>query len=350
MLTRGKLIAEILDGLAQLSFALDTRGKLGLYDINMHCENFTRDLLNEIYGYGLINLNDERLNEPGLDLGSEAKGIGVQVTTVKTTEKVNSTLRKITADQKSKYNKFLIVILGKKQRSYSSIDEVLADELNFSEENIIDINDLEKAIVSLSVEGIKKVYEFLDSQLIKMYGELGFDSTPSGEDTSLLSSVETVPETTFVNCNKIALVQKEKHNSKMDPVQMQEVNEASRNLFEQLKRLPRITREFYYVVVSRSEWDKVSYSYYARDEIIKRVIRIPENRYYEEISLLQEVHILNLTEKDDYFKHLRLDGHSKVADCLYYILEASNHYDLSLKEILVELKFSLLAADTEEVQ
>ncbi|MFZ3196052.1 MAG: hypothetical protein WA181_07615, partial [Bacillus mycoides] len=277
------------------------------------------------------------------------KRIGVQVTTEKTSKKINQTLKKITADQIKKYDRFLIVILGKKQEKYS-IDGALAKKLKWSERDIIDIYDIEKEILSLKPLKMKEVYKFLDESLIKFYGELGFDSTPSGEDTSLLSSVEIVPATTFVNCNKIALVQKEKYDSTMDPTQMQEVNEASRKLFEILKRLPRITREFYYVVVSRSEWHKIAGAYYARDEIIKRVIRIPEDRYYEEISMLQEVHILNLCEEDVYHKSLMLDGYCKAADCLYYIIEAANHYDLSLKEILVELKFSLLAADTEEVQ
>ncbi|OOZ99818.1 hypothetical protein BHL51_12890 [Bacillus cereus] len=348
MLTRGKLIAEILDGLGQLSFALDTRGKLRLFDINTYCEDFTKDLMNIIYEYNLVNLNEEHLNEPGLDLGDVTKRIGVQVTTQKTSEKVNNTLRKITDDQKTKYDKFLIVILGKKQSVYSAIDTILAEELKFSEKDIIDINDLEKDILSLPVERIKEVYDFLDTSLIKMYGELGFDSTPSGEDVSILPRVEGVPNTTFVNCNKIVSVQKELHGSDMDLNDMWDINKAVRKLFEQLKKFPRITREFYYVVVSRSEWDRIMSTYFVRDEIIKRIIKISEKRYYEEISLLQEAHLLSYDQEGEFHFKLVLDGYSRDADCLYYIIEAANHLNLSLKEILVDLKFVLLAADIEE--
>ncbi|KMQ18028.1 SMEK domain-containing protein [Bacillus mycoides] len=350
MLTRGKYMGEILDGLGQLSFVLETRGKLKLFDINTYCEDFTKDLMNIIYGYKLENLNKEHLNEPGLDLGDEFEGIGVQVTTEKTSKKINHTLSKITADQRKKYDKFLIVILGKKQDKYNSIDSALADELKFSEKNIIDINDLEKDILSLSEIKIKEVYEFLDTALIKVYGELGFDSTPSGEDTSLLSSVEAVPDSIFVNCNKIAMMQKEKYKAEMDPDEMRDANEGARKLFEILKGLPRITREFYYVAASRAYWDGNSNVFEVRDEIIKRIIKIPEKRYYEEISILKEACIISYDKEDDFHFVISLDGYSNDGGCLYYIIEAANHYDLSLKEILVELKFSLLAADTEEVQ
>ncbi|MED2737161.1 SMEK domain-containing protein [Bacillus toyonensis] len=350
MLTRGKLIAEILDGLGQLSFSLDTRGKLGLYDLNTYCENFTRDLMNIIYNYDLINLNEEHINESGLDLGSETKGIGIQVTTVKTSAKVNNTLEKITEEHKRKYDKFLIVILGKKQGSYGTINRELADALNFSEKDIIDINDLEKDIVSLPVEGIKKVYDFLDKELIKMYGELGFESSPSGEDTSILPSVEVVSEANFINCNKIALAIKELHNNEMSPEEMQELNNATQKLFEKLKKLPRITREFYYVVVNRSEY-KWNYSAYsARDEIIKRIIKIPEYRYCEEISLLNEAGMLSCDQEDDFHINLVLNGTANECACIDQIIETARHLKLSLKEIIVDLKFILLATDAEEVQ
>ncbi len=71
MLTRGKLLGDIMEGLGQLNFVLQTRNRLGLYDLNKCCEDFIKDLLNLIYGYNLSNLNETRSNEPGLDLGDE---------------------------------------------------------------------------------------------------------------------------------------------------------------------------------------------------------------------------------------------------------------------------------------
>lgn len=348
MLTRGKLIAEILDGLGQLNFALDARGKLGLYNINTYCEDFTKELMNLVYDYNLSNLNADRLNEPGLDLGDEVKRIGVQVTTVKTSEKINHTLSRITAEQKEKYDKFLIMILGKKQRKYSAIDEELAQELCFSEDNILDINDLEKGILSLPVEKIKEVYDFLSISLIKVYGELGFDSTPSGESASLLDRVEAIPEYAFLNCNKIQQTQKERYNEMFSQVEMGNINYSCKELFKALKRLPRVTREFFYVVAYRAEEVGLYYDLIARDEIIKRLIKIDQNRYYEEISILEEADLLVRYEEEAYHYILKITGICKENLCLYHILDTSKHLNLSLKDIIVDLNFQLLAADIEE--
>jgi hypothetical protein len=47
----------------------------------------------------LVNLNENRSNAPGLDLGDEANGIAFQVTAERTSAKVNETLAKLTAAQ-----------------------------------------------------------------------------------------------------------------------------------------------------------------------------------------------------------------------------------------------------------
>ncbi|MGN5650889.1 SMEK domain-containing protein [Bacillus sp. Brlt_9] len=347
MLTQGDLIGKIVDNLAPLRYALDIRGKQGLFDLNTYCENFVRDLMNIIYGYSLVNLNGEHLNEPGLDLGDEYNRIGVQVTTVKTTDKINHTLEKITVVQKNKYDKFLIVILGQKQKSYRSINGQLADKLRFTEKDILDLDDLVRDIVPLPVDKIKEVYDYLEKSLIKVYGELGFDSTPTGKNVSILPSVERVSDTAFINCNKIALVYKEKEGKEMDPNDMRDINEASRELFEVLKRLPRITREFYYTVAGWSKYNHTMSTYYVRNETIKRVIKIPEETYYEEISLLEEAGILSYEVLEDYHSELALDGYSTEAGCLHYIIEAAKHLKLPLEEILVDLKFVLLATDVK---
>lgn len=346
MLTRGRLMSEILDGLGQLSFALEARGKLRLFDINTYCEDFTKELLNLIYGYRLVNLNGEHLNEPGLDLGDEAEQIGVQVTTENSSKKINNTLKKITDNQKSKYNRFLIVILGRKQKSYTGIDKDLAKDLGFKEKDIIDIYDLEKEILSLEPLDMKNVHKFLDESLIKFYGELGFDSTPSGESVSLLDSVETMPELVFTNCNKIVQTQRELYNETVPPKEMERINMSCEVLFNTLKRLPRVTREFFYVVADRAEVAGRYSDLIARDEIIKRLIKIDEKRYYEEISILEEVDLLVRLEEENFHYILKLTGPCRENLCLFHILESSRHLNLSIKDIIVDLNFQRLATET----
>ena len=68
-----------------------------LYDLNRYLEDFFKDILNIVYGYKLVNLNEERSNNPGLDLGDEAVKVAFQVTSTKSSDKVNTTLEKAAA-------------------------------------------------------------------------------------------------------------------------------------------------------------------------------------------------------------------------------------------------------------
>lgn len=345
MLTRGKLFAEIIDSLAQFMFVLDTRGKMGMFDINKYCEDFAKELLNKTYHYRLENLNQNRSNEPGLDLGDEFNKIGVQVTTQKSSEKVNNTLGKITSDHKEKYDRFIVFILGKKQNTYTGINSDLANNVGFDfKRDIIDIHDVEKEILALPVEKIQIVYEFIKRDLIRVYSEFQLDTTPAGERVSILSGVETVPEIEFNNCNKLVT-----YNNLLGGVTVENpfqeefalnLNEYCKEIFNILIKLPRITREAFYVIVERSEIDGTDL--YVRDELIKRIINVPMKRYYEEVSLLEENGLISVLDYEPNKWVIKPGKVCNKEDILYFIVTACKYYKLSLKEILVDLNFSLL--------
>ncbi|WP_242260563.1 MULTISPECIES: SMEK domain-containing protein [unclassified Bacillus cereus group] len=344
MLTRGKYIAEIVDSLAQLTFVLDTRGQLGIYDLNKFCEDFAKGLLNLAYSYNLKNLNEERSNEPGLDLGDEINKIGIQVTTVKKTKKVTDTLKKITDSQKQKFDEFKILILGKKQQRYEIKDDFLKS-LNFDfqpKRDILDISDIEKQILSLPLQELEQVYEFVRRETLRIYSEWNMETAPSGEKVSFLKNVEKIPDITYTNCNKII----QYLNEEIDSEFSLDINNACKRLFETLKKLPRVTRETFYIFVLRSEPDSVNTdNLYIRDELLKRVINVPLNRYYEEISLLEDSKLIYIDEDEQkqYKRLLELGTVSGSDHCTVYIKEVAEKYNLSLEEILVDLNFSLLS-------
>ncbi|MFS8980266.1 SMEK domain-containing protein [Cupriavidus necator] len=74
-------------------------------------------------GLSLSNLNAERSNNPGLDLGDAAKGWAFQVTADKSGAKVKETLDKIDAEQSAKYPNIRILVIGEKQGSYTFTGE-----------------------------------------------------------------------------------------------------------------------------------------------------------------------------------------------------------------------------------
>ena len=103
-MTRGILIGEIIDKLSNLNNQVNFRCSMKLFDLNKVCEDFFCKLLNEIYGYSLTNLNAERSNQPGIDLGDEGRSIAFQITSQSDSSKVNDTLEKISDEQFAKYS------------------------------------------------------------------------------------------------------------------------------------------------------------------------------------------------------------------------------------------------------
>ncbi|WP_341285391.1 SMEK domain-containing protein [Priestia megaterium] len=342
MLSRGKLLGEILDGLSQLSFSLKTRGQVGLYDLNRYCEDFAKDLLNLVYNYELVNLNEERQNEPGLDLGDKKNKIAYQITSNKTSPKVRETLGKISDEHKRNYDRFKILILGTKQTSYTISDE-LKTATNFNEiEDILDFQDLESKIVSLPVEKIKVVYDFLQENLVRVYSDLGFDETPNGESTSMLGSIEKKPKYEFSNCDLLIRYLKadagELSNQEID-----DFNEAFKRFVNVLMSLPKITREFFYALVDRTGDPDTNGNFELDDEMMRRFLHISEHRYNQELRILSDKDLISYDQLDNYHHTILIGGPAADEFVLTYIKYAAEKGDnIKLKDILVDLKFSLL--------
>ena len=65
----GKYFDFIEERLNTLSVRISSRAALNLQDINISAEYFFRDLLNMMYGWNLLNLNDIQKNAPGIEIG-----------------------------------------------------------------------------------------------------------------------------------------------------------------------------------------------------------------------------------------------------------------------------------------
>lgn len=338
MLTRGKLIGDIMDGLGQLNFVLQTRSKLGLYDLNKYCEDFIKDFLNLIYQYDLVNLNETRSNEPGLDLGDAAQKLGIQVTTDKKSAKINNTLEKITNDQKTKYQRFVILILGAKQSSYDGINPELASSLSFNIVNDIwDFGDLERDIVSLSLEKIKSIYDFLQRDLIRIFSDLDVGTTPSGEAASMLDLIEPRPVNQYVGCSSLIAYISEKHRVDL---KIDEMNPSYQMFYNQLAELPRITREFYYAILLRSEYVTNRETFGVRELLIRRIVKIPEMRFNEELNLLEAYHLAHSLELNENEYWILLTAAFNKQPCLADMIDYIEDKKLDLKKVFVDLDFS----------
>lgn len=254
MITRGHLIGEIVDGLTTINMQVATRCRLGLTDLNRYLEDFFKEFLNIAYSYNLKNLNEERSNEPGLDLGDVAASIGFQITSTKTTQKIDKTLTAV-AGRKDSFSQIRVLIIGNKQKEYS-FDPIIAGRLNFTKKDIWDIDDLCMQAISLPLKELNALYELLKSNLSRISIELEIPDMDGNYATSIDNYLEKIPKqrmSDFKKYNKfqsdsyLSIHKCDYHNSPADDKKNFE------SLVSKLVKLPRITRELYAVLLERRE-------------------------------------------------------------------------------------------------
>ena len=173
MINSGKYLNYIIEKVSIIRYELMSKNKLNLNDDNVILENFVANLMNYVYGYNLSNLNREKSNYPGLDLGDKSKKIGVQVTSTPTSRKINDTLDKINKYRcYEQFNIIKIFILSEKQKTYSIENE--NSELGFDwQRDIIDFDDLYKDILYIPPEVRYKISEYIRNEIIEVLDSLG---------------------------------------------------------------------------------------------------------------------------------------------------------------------------------
>lgn len=139
-------------------------------DINRISEGFLMNLLNKIFNYNLVNLNESANNFPGVDLGDIDSRIAFQVTSEKTSEKIIDTYSKIYKHSykgkligdifSTKIYFFIITESWNPNFAKSTIEKINKMSHNrFVNEDIITVNDLIKSIVELYDKDVNKFNE-----------------------------------------------------------------------------------------------------------------------------------------------------------------------------------------------
>ncbi|MBQ7921447.1 MAG: SMEK domain-containing protein [Clostridia bacterium] len=154
---------KIADKLAFLESKLKRYGDLHLYDENIAMEDVVCHLLNLIYGYKLVNLNIQKENYPGIDLGDTTNRIAVQVTSDNSRDKVKETIRKFQENEyASQYDRLIIFVLGPRKTFTKGFE---TGDFPFSaEEDILDFHSLTKVLKGLEMERLKQINRYLDQE------------------------------------------------------------------------------------------------------------------------------------------------------------------------------------------
>ena len=140
---------------------------IGHYNIDRYLENVIAKLLNEIYGYELININEEKENYPGIDLRDKVNRIAVQVTADNSIAKINHTIDTFInskENMKKDYDRLVIFFIKKNKLKYNST-KLDTQGMKFNlDEDVMDFETLYKEIEGYCNDKLCKVLEILKEE------------------------------------------------------------------------------------------------------------------------------------------------------------------------------------------
>ena len=203
-MNRKKYSDNIIMWLTQIVTSVKLGGKLNLNDLNIHAENFFRDLLNRIYGLNLENINFTKgKNADTIDLGDTDKRIAIQVTSNDSLDKLRNTIKNFTKngllDQYDKLQ-FLIIKADRKFSRKTNFDVEVDNKFEFSiSEDILTISKINAEINNKSTDEIKTIHDFLEKEI------------PSGKvSPTTANEVETIIDLiAYLSGNKLETVPEE---------------------------------------------------------------------------------------------------------------------------------------------
>lgn len=335
MITRGVLIGRIIDDLGKLLWQVDLRNKVGLLDLTKFCEDFFKELLNTVFDFRLRNLNALRTNEPGIDLGDQANKVAYQITSTKTSQKINATLENITHQQKEEYDDFKVLIIGVKQSTYSLASEY-ADELNFTAtNNILDINDIVKEIAILDIDKLEILNKLFQREFRSLIIELQPMDESGDFDGSIYRVIEVIPNSPPLNSQKLT-----DYFSTEIPI------EDIRELYERLAQIPKLQREYIALIAERGEWGSVGIDggYWIHCTKLASILKQTEKSLFNELAYLEDEGIIGLINDADLYE--RPNNKYGIYDLnLNTIIQYLKENDKDIRKLVVTMNFKDIEQD-----
>lgn len=137
--------------LAITRYDIEQRQSINEYALNIHGENYFRDIFNYIYDLKLENANFESQNEACIDLIDKSKKLAYQITTTKTSGKIQNTFDALNKDKYKDYDIKIFYLLEKANPNKTTKDSIqeqygidISDCLIDYTNLITDINDLQQ--------------------------------------------------------------------------------------------------------------------------------------------------------------------------------------------------------------
>src|SRR5262245_42619546 len=179
MLQNESLVNDIRKALAALQNYIKPGGQVNLTDINVHAEDFVAALLNEIYGWNLVNTNQTTANYPCIDLIDEALELGVQVTAEGGSHKLAKTVECLETNGLSGKIKQLKVFLLIAKQGHYTVNTVCPGIKFDWRKDVIDFNDAIQAAQAIDdLEQLKRVHKHVVDFMPSIFPEYREDALP----------------------------------------------------------------------------------------------------------------------------------------------------------------------------
>lgn len=184
MLIRDECMEHITTQLSIIKSKVELCSSLNLLNINIHMESFICGLLNLVYSYDLVNLNNAQANYTSIDLGDRAKRIAIQVTSNTKSAKILHTIEGFVTKGYDKYfDRLIVLIIGLKKNYRSNF--VAKNGFCISKDtDIIDFRDLLSAINGMDTPGMQQIVRYLQQEMSECAAN------------TFISNGNTLPDTT----------------------------------------------------------------------------------------------------------------------------------------------------------
>lgn len=173
---------DLCEGLLNLlCLRVESRAKLNLLNLNIHCEDFYAQLLNVLFGYALKNVNADQPNAEGIDLLDLGNKLLLQVSSTATKGKVNAALGKDLAAYDGYAFKFVSICKDAahlRKQTYSNPHNLVFDP----QKDIYDVPSLLSSILHMELSQQRAIYEFLHRELVLEY-------SPALEESNLAAII-----------------------------------------------------------------------------------------------------------------------------------------------------------------
>lgn len=158
-------MTQITRILAYLKNEISLSNTLNLTDINIHAENFYRDLFSLIYGYDFVNANSIKQNASFIDLINQEHKIAIQVTSQNDSGKINKTIEGFFGNPEYKDFQLNVLLIAKAAKDYTS-DFTHNGLYKFNvETDIIDFEKLLAKINDLKLDEIIRIHTLLEKHI-----------------------------------------------------------------------------------------------------------------------------------------------------------------------------------------